>query len=91
MSQEELAIAVNVSPGMVSQWETGKAAPRRPRAMRIDQVLGAAGAVLDAFGYGTPVGVEDQLVALAEQVKRQAEMLEALTEQVALLRRAAGL
>jgi len=90
MSQEELAIAVGVSPGMVSQWETGKAAPRRPKAMRIDESLGAAGAVLDAFGYGTPAGVEDQIVALTERVRQQGELIEALAAEISQLRRQVG-
>lgn len=82
MSQEELAHVVGVSDGMVSQWENGKASPRRPKALKLDEALGAAGAILDAFGYGVVTNVEDQIVRLTEMVTRLAAQVADLAARV---------
>ena len=86
LSQEEVSVALGVSPGAVSQWETGRSHPRRAKALRLDELLGAGGAITDALGYALPAGVDDQLERLTETVKRQGEILAELVEQVRELR-----
>ncbi len=71
ISMEELAVDVSVSEGAVWQWEAGRTTPRRATALKVDQRLGAGGAVAEAFGYST---------APAEPVERNR------TVEVSLLR-----
>jgi len=81
LSQEDVAVEVGVSPGAVSQWETGRVSPRRATAILVDRLLAADGDLLRSFGYAVvspPAGddvlervqqLQDQVVALATVVK----------------------
>lgn len=51
LTQDDVAAQVGVSPGAVSQWETGRAHPRRATAIRLEQLFKANGSILDALGY----------------------------------------
>jgi transcriptional regulator with XRE-family HTH domain len=51
LTQRQVASALGVSASAVAQWESGADVPRRANALRLDEVLDAAGAVAAAFGY----------------------------------------
>ena len=51
LAQDELALAVGVTFGAISQYETGRTHPRRAVAVQIDRVLKANSAILLALGY----------------------------------------
>ncbi len=82
MSQMQLAVALGVSMPAVSQWERNINTPRREMAERIDEHLGAGGAVLAAFGYLNPPDDDDQQERLRSQVAELSEAVEALAAQV---------
>lgn len=91
LSQNELGAAVGKSDGAVSQWELGSVTPRRGTAMRIDELLGANGAVLRGFGYA-PVTPPDpgpsepsnsELKALLERLIEQVDNMGAVLETIA--------
>lgn len=52
--QEDLGHALGRSFGAVSQWENNRVKPRRPTALRLDELLDAGGEILAALGYSSP-------------------------------------
>lgn len=93
LSQEDLALAVGVSFGAVSQWETGRTHPRRATAVRLDQSLGANGEIIQSLGYALPdeaPAVLDELATLRALVVKQGDELRQLAGVVAQLQQAQG-
>lgn len=93
LSQLQLANAVGVTPGAISQIETGKITPKRETAQRIDDELRASGAVLEAFGFVTPAAAPEwvpleQHKDLAAKVEDLIQQVQDLTAQVDRLTRA---
>lgn len=84
MTQLELANKVGVTPGMVSQWERGTAVPRPEMARRVDDVLGAKGEALEAFGY-MPPGTLTRLAKIERVADSGVPALEALEAEVGRL------
>ena len=92
-TQEQLAAALGVTTSSVTQWEIGRIAPRRQRVEQMDELLGAGGALLDAFGYARPVSQLDDaaelralVIALSEAQQEMSERLAKLGDEVAQLR-----
>lgn len=54
MTQRALGELVGVTHGAAALWERGRSCPTRARAEHLDEVLGAGGAILAAFGYQRP-------------------------------------
>lgn len=77
LSQQALAVALDVSLPIVSRWERDVNTPRRDMAQRIDDQLDAGGALVAAFGYVSPP-VDDPLAALQVQVAELVETVEDL-------------
>ena len=76
VSQRELARLVEVSPGAVSQWETGETAPREETTVALERVLkldpGSLGSLL---GYvPAAAGVERAAVSVAEAVEADSQL-----------------
>ncbi len=67
LTQEEVAASVRVSPSAPSQWENGRARPTRAKAMQLDTLYGAEGALLAELGYTLPTSAID-IAALVERV-----------------------
>lgn len=51
---EDVALAVHLTFGAVSQWENGRTHPRRATAFKLDEFLQADGAIVAALGYARP-------------------------------------
>lgn len=68
MSQWDLAVALGVTNGAISQWETGRTKPRRSSAQRLDETLEAEGEILNAYGYAAGATRLDELVQLRARV-----------------------
>lgn len=85
LKQDELAAAVGVSFGAVSQWETGRTHPRRAIAMKLDQLLGAGGEIMGALGYAHPEDRTDEISLLRGLVQSQGRELTRLAGRVTKL------
>jgi transcriptional regulator with XRE-family HTH domain len=86
-SQEDVALALNVTFGAVSQWETGRTHPRRGTAARLDKFLGAEGVILTALGYAMPTGSQPFTQAgVAEARNMAAELRHEIDVASGLLR-----
>ncbi len=89
LSQAEVALKVGKTDGAVSQWETGRALPRRDVAFKLDRVLGADGQIAAAMGYQLPsdapsvVGDLAELQVLVNTHEDRIAALEALVEGMA--------
>lgn len=82
MSQWDLAVALGVTNGAISQWETGRTKPRRSSAQRLDETLQAEGEILNAYGYAAGATRLDELVDLQERVERLETTVAELAAQV---------
>ena len=82
LSQQEVAVALDMSLPIVSRWERGVNVPRHDVAQRLDDFLAAGGEVLQAFGYVSSPQPEAVIVALQARDERQAEQIEALAKQL---------
>lgn len=51
---EDVALAVGLTFGAVSQWENGRTHPRRAVAFKLDDFLEAGGELVAALGYARP-------------------------------------
>lgn len=72
---EDVALAVGLTFGAVSQWENGRTHPRRAVAFKLDDFLQADGAIIAALGYARPTtGPSDAAARLAE-LERRVEVL----------------
>lgn len=96
ISQHDLAVAVGVTTGAISQYERAINTPRRKVAEAIDAQLTASGKVLEAFGYSTgdvtPSGgwvSLEQHVRLQDQVESLAARVQELGAEVERLRKRA--
>lgn len=69
LSQDEVALALGVTEGAVSQWETGRAHPRRANALRLDALLKADGAITEALGYAAPSSSAPSIVTELQLVR----------------------
>lgn len=100
VSQLQLAVAIGVTPGAISQIETGKTSPKRETAQKIDDALKAGGQVMRIFGFSEPVrGLDPEVLTqldvryapmeMAESglatMERLADDLEKLRKRVARL------
>lgn len=82
LSRADIAVALRVTEGAVAHWERGRAHPRRDVAVRLDELLGADGAVIDAFGYSRPTNVASSLTEAMDQLRDQAAIVERLATEV---------
>ena len=82
MSQWELAVALGVTNGAISQWETGRTKPRRSSAQRLDDMLGADGEILAAYGFAGGVSQAEELAQLQERVEQLERAVTTLAGQV---------
>ena len=103
LTQQAIVDQLGVSSGLVSQWERGIVTPRRSNAEELDELLGADGRIMRAFGYADndvtprddpPAGPQEQigelraLVAdLSERVAAQGVTIERLSGQLDRLTR----
>ena len=69
LTQEELAPLAKLSTSSITSYETGKMQPRRATAQRLDDVLGAGGAILAAFGFAT-ASPDDRFDVLQRQMAK---------------------
>lgn len=76
LSQRELARRVEVSPGAVSQWETGETAPREDTTVALERVLELdAGALGSLLGYVPAApGVERAAVSVAAAIEADSQL-----------------
>lgn len=58
VTQEEVALALHVTQGSVSQWELGRTSPSRGNAAKLDKFLGAGGEIVAAYGYKMPADTD---------------------------------
>jgi transcriptional regulator with XRE-family HTH domain len=82
MSQWDLAVALGVTNGAISQWETGRTAPRRTTARRMDDILAADGEILNAYGYAAGATRLDELSELRGRVDQLEVAVTALASQL---------
>lgn len=87
LTQEDVALALGVSFGAVSQWETGRTHPRRAVAYKLDGLLQGAGRIFGALGYAVPKAEPTEvsvspLDALAARMEGQALALRAVLRVV---------
>ena len=97
LTQAEVAGALGITEGAVWQWERGRTHPSRARAIRLDRLLGASGALVAALGYRLPEDNEAEVTRLRAEVGSQGKRLDdlaalvsELTDAVAELRRGQG-
>ena len=83
-SQHDLAVAVGLTAGAISQFERGMHTPRRRVVEAIDSHLDAGGELLIAFGYVTPQHDGD-VAELRQQVADLTQMVTDLGATVATL------
>lgn len=79
LSQQALAVALDVSLGIVSKWERGENVPTYLRAQQIDNYFHADGELLTAWGFVKP---STELAEVREQVRILTERVDRLTAQV---------
>jgi len=86
-SQLEVANALGVTNGSVSQYETGRVTPKRAHAQKLDEFLNASGDLAAAFGYLSRPDddVRAQLDELRQEGRVTRAMIRDLTERSALL------
>lgn len=89
MTQAQVAAHLRVSEGAASQWETGRSTPTQARALRLDELLGAGGQIVEACGYTISLTPSDEVAELRQQVADLSEHVAHLTAQVAKLGAAA--
>ncbi len=97
VSQHDLAVAVGVTDGAVSNYERGINTPRRRVAAQMDDHLRGDGAILEGFGYlvsppdesGGGWATLEQHVRLQDQVDSLIARVQELDAEVARLRRRA--
>lgn len=93
MSQQDLAVELEMSAAAVTKWERGLFTPKRETALRIDDALRAGGEILAACGYlaepvhhahePRPAPTQlDEAGALRRLIALQAVQLEQLTSRV---------
>lgn len=70
-SQQDVADAIGVSQGAVSQWETGDSKPEPDKVRALDDFYGTRGVIAEAYGVSLP---------------REGTAVTELTRQVAALR-----
>lgn len=88
LTQADVAAALRVSDGIVSQWEIGRVAPRQNKVMRLDDLLGADGAILAAYGYASELTLpDDALEARLARLEQQADKVAGLRRDVTALAR----
>ena len=92
MAQDELALAVRVSAGAISQYETGRSHPRRAVAVQLDRVLKASNAILLALGYApdNDEGNAALVDPIGPDAAKALDLLAELGGEVRGLSRAAG-
>lgn len=78
LTQREVAERVGVKSQTVSQWERGDAHPMRAKVIRLDEMFGAEGQLLAAYGYAAP----GELDRLAAHVMDLHSMIQALNDRV---------
>jgi len=83
-SQHDLAVAVGLTAGAISQFERGIHTPRRRVVEAMDSHLHAGGELLVAFGYVTPQH-DGELAELRQQVADLTQMVTDLGATVATL------
>lgn len=84
MSLADVAALLGVSESAVSHWETGRFAPRRAIAIKLDATLEAGGAILRALGYVAPSSPPNA-AELATAIEALAERVTSLEGEVATL------
>lgn len=84
LSQDDVAAELGLTEGAVSQWETGRTAPRRKTAIRLDALLEAGGSIVRAFGYAMPstsAVPPDAVRALKEELSQLRSRVAALESE----------
>lgn len=78
LSQQQLAVAIEMSVPIVSRWERDANRPSRDAAQRVDDVLNAGGTLVSAFGYANeqPTTIAD-LKARIDDLEARLVALEA--------------
>lgn len=84
MSLADVAALLGVSESAVSHWETGRFAPRRAAAIKLDAVLGADGEILRSLGYVAPSSAPNA-EALMAAIDALADRVTTLEGEVAAL------
>lgn len=93
MTQQDLAVRLDVTVTMVSRWENDRNVPTREHAEEMDDLFEAGGELLRAFGYVRPTGevaelrervvqLESLVAELTAEHRRQAEELAGLSAEV---------
>jgi transcriptional regulator with XRE-family HTH domain len=82
LSQQSLAAELGMSAAAVTQWERGVIVPKRTTAGKLDEVLGAGGEILAAFGYAVPVDPNVRISRLEEQVAELQALVERMSAQL---------
>lgn len=89
-TQEQLARAMKVHTSSVAQWEAGKTVPRRDKAVRMDKLLKAQGAIIKGFGYAGSAGdfvTRSELDGLLTELRGEVDRLRVEFQRMAELSR----